>query len=182
MYVKVANGAVEKYPYSTGELRQTNPQTSFPTELSDALLAEWGVYRIATTSPPDHDKINESPEETTPTEVSGVWTQTWVIRPATAQEIAQRIEAIQSDVVSQTQHRLDSFAQERSYDGILSLCTYAACPIQKFAVEGQYGVEIRGATWDKLYEILAEVQAGTRPMPSGYADIEPELPPLAWPV
>jgi hypothetical protein len=29
--------------------------------------------------------------------------------------------------------------------------------------------------------LLAEVQAGTRPMPSGFADIEPELPPLVWP-
>jgi hypothetical protein len=36
-------------------------------------------------------------------------------------------------------------------------------------------------TWARLYELLAEVQAGTRPMPTGFADIEPELPPLVWP-
>jgi hypothetical protein len=30
--------------------------------------------------------------------------------------------------------------------------------------------------------MLAEVLAGTRPMPSGYADIEGELPALSWPV
>jgi hypothetical protein len=29
--------------------------------------------------------------------------------------------------------------------------------------------------------MLAEVQAGLRPIPSGYADIEADLPPLAWP-
>ncbi len=51
----------------------------------------------------------------------------------------------------------------------------------KFRVEGQYGVEARDATWAKLYQILAEVEAGTRPIPSDYADIEPELPVLAWP-
>ena len=29
--------------------------------------------------------------------------------------------------------------------------------------------------------IMGEVQAGTRPMPAGFADIEADLPVLAWP-
>jgi hypothetical protein len=29
--------------------------------------------------------------------------------------------------------------------------------------------------------MLDEVIAGTRPMPTGFADIEPELPVLTWP-
>lgn len=49
------------------------------------------------------------------------------------------------------------------------------------AVEHKYGVEARDATWAKLYEVMADVEAGTRPMPAGYADIEPELPVLEWP-
>lgn len=36
--------------------------------------------------------------------------------------------------------------------------------------------------WAKLYEILAEVETGTRPMPVGFKDIEPELPILQWPL
>lgn len=91
-------------------------------------------------------------------------------------------EELQSEIVAATQQRLDDFARTRGYDGILSLCTYATSTVPKFAAEGQYGVEARDATWAKLYEILAEVEAGTRPMPSGYADIEPLLPPLEWPV
>ena len=50
----------------------------------------------------------------------------------------------------------------------------------KFQAEGQYGVEARDATWAKLYEIMAEVKAGTRPMTAGYNEIEPELPALEW--
>jgi hypothetical protein len=88
---------------------------------------------------------------------------------------------IQSEIVAATQQRLDTFAQTRNYDGVLSLCTYASSPNPKFQAEGQYGVEARDATWSKLLEILAEVEAGTRPMPTGYADIESELPPLVWP-
>lgn len=48
-------------------------------------------------------------------------------------------------------------------------------------VAGQYCVEMRDATWATLYQIMAEVEASTRPMPTGYADIESELPALAWP-
>jgi hypothetical protein len=88
---------------------------------------------------------------------------------------------IQEQIVTATQQRLDNFAKTRNYDGVLSLCTYASSPNPKFQAEGQYGVEARDATWSKLYEIMAEVEAGTRPMPTGYADIEPELPPLVWP-
>ena len=90
-------------------------------------------------------------------------------------------DKVQAEIVTATQQRLDDFARTRNYDGILSLCTYATSTVQKFQAEGQYGVTARDATWAKLYEMLAQVEAGTRPVPGGYADIEPELPVLAWP-
>ena len=90
-------------------------------------------------------------------------------------------EQIQAEIVTSTQRRLDDFSKTRNYDSILSACTYAADLNPKFAAEGQYCVDARGATWTKLLEMLAEVEAGTRPMPSGYADVEGELPMLAWP-
>lgn len=88
---------------------------------------------------------------------------------------------IKAECIAGTQRRLDTFAQTRGYDGILSACTYATSTVDKFRNEGTYCVEARDATWSKAYEILAEVEAGTRPMPSGYPDIEPDLPPLVWP-
>lgn len=91
-------------------------------------------------------------------------------------------EQIMAECVDRTQKRLDDFARSRGYDNILSACTYATSTVPKFQKEGQYCVEARDATWAKLYEILAEVEAGTRPMPSGFADVEPLLPPLEWPV
>jgi len=90
-------------------------------------------------------------------------------------------EQIQAEIVIDTQKRLDDFAKTRNYDGIVSLCTYASSPSAKFKAEGQYGVDVRDASWTKLYEILAEVEAATRPMPTSYSEIEPELPTLAWP-
>ena len=90
-------------------------------------------------------------------------------------------EEIQKEVTEGTQLRLDTFARTRNYDGILSACTYATSSIPKFQAEGQYCVNARDNTWAALYSILAEVQEGTRPIPSSYADIEGDLPILIWP-
>lgn len=100
---------------------------------------------------------------------------TWDSPQARAERI---IPAIQSAV----QGRLDAFAQTRRYDGILSACTYATSTVPQFRADGQYCVQVRDATWAKCTEILAAVQAGTRPLPGGYSDIEAELPVLEWPL
>ena len=91
------------------------------------------------------------------------------------------IEDIQNEIVNKVQERLDNFARTKNYDDILSACTYATSSIVKFKVEGQYCVDSRDKTWGALYQILAEVQNGTRPIPESYQDIEKDLPVLAWP-
>ena len=95
-------------------------------------------------------------------------------------------EPIQPDqllaqIVQATQTRLDVFAQERNYDGILSACSYATSTVPQFQTEGQYCVQARDATWATLYAILAQVQAGERLPPQSYADLQAQLPILAWP-
>lgn len=89
---------------------------------------------------------------------------------------------VKAEIVAATQQRLDAFAKTRDYDGVLSLCTYASSVNPKFKQEGQYGVEARDTTWAKVYDIFAEIDAGTRPVPDGYAAIESELPVLEWPI
>lgn len=91
------------------------------------------------------------------------------------------VHDIEGAIVEAAQGRLDGFARTRGYDGILSAATYATSTVEKFKTEGQLCVELRDATWAKLYEILDEVKAGTRPLPGSIADIESDLPELAWP-
>ena len=93
--------------------------------------------------------------------------------PPTAEQIIAKYTA---DV----QQHLDAFARTRGYDNILSACTYATSTVPKFAAEGQYAVEARDATWAKCYEVLAEVEAGSRPMPT-LDELLAELPVLTWP-
>lgn len=80
----------------------------------------------------------------------------------------------------EAQARLDTFAKSRGYDGILSACTYATSQVPRFRAEGQRCVDLRDQTWARLYEILAKVEAGTRPVPLSLADIEADLPALVW--
>ena len=98
----------------------------------------------------------------------------------TIQRLSKKID-FKDLIVASTQARLDDFAKTRNYDGILSLCTYATSSVPKFAAEGQCGVDSRDQTWARLYTIMQEVEAGTRQMPLGFSDIEPDLPVLAWP-
>ena len=78
------------------------------------------------------------------------------------------------------QQHLDTFARTRNYDGILSATTYAASTVPKFAAEGQYAVIARDNTWAAAYQLLAEVEAGTRTVPT-MEEILSELPTLTWP-
>lgn len=114
--------------------------------------------------------------DATGAEIGSYWNgQSFLIAVPTLHEI-------RSEIVAATQARLDAFARERNYDDIKSACTYAGCSVPKFNTEGSYCQDRRAETWAKLYDMLAEVQAGTRPMPNSFADVEPELPALVWPI
>lgn len=100
-----------------------------------------------------------------------------VPEPADPPSAEDMIAAVQAAV----QHRLDTFARTRAYDGILSAATYATSAVPKFAAEGQYAVQARDATWAACYTIMADVQAGLRPMPT-IEHVLAELPTLEWPL
>ena len=90
MYIKLNNGQIDKYPYSQGQLRADNPQTSFPRELPDSLLAEWGIYPV---KPVDRPQVDHTQEvfELDPVYQNGEWIQTWNVVDASHEVVLQRI-------------------------------------------------------------------------------------------
>lgn len=96
------------------------------------------------------------------------------------ERIAQAARPTQAQYVDAVQAMLDAKARERNYDGILSACTYATDSIPKFQAEGQACVAWRGAVWDKCYDVLAQVQAGSIAQPS-LAELLAMLPTMEWP-
>ena len=57
LLVKTANGQVEQFPYTLGDLRRDNPQTSFPKKIGDAILAKYGIYHVMPDPQPAHDPM-----------------------------------------------------------------------------------------------------------------------------
>lgn len=90
MYIKLNNGVIEKYPYSIGELRKDNNQTSFPSNIPESLLNEYNVFKVEHTSYPDVG-INKNVAEGQPELVDGVWKQVWNVTDATTQEHLSRV-------------------------------------------------------------------------------------------
>lgn len=96
MYLKVKNNDIEKYPYNVNHLKQDNPQVSFPAEISDELLAEYGVYKVKQIETPaftyKHNMV-----EGTPVNNNGEWEQTWVLTEKSVEEIANLEEGFRRE-------------------------------------------------------------------------------------
>lgn len=182
MYVLAPNQIVDKFPYSIGDLRKDNPQVSFPKNPSVEMLTSYNIYPVVSTGAAYDPATQVATQEgCVYNGTLSRWETNWMVRSKTVDELAADVARLQVGIVNATQARLDDFARTRNYDGILSAATYAASGVLMFAGEGQYAVSARDQTWATLYTILAEVQAGTRPMPTSFDDIEPLLPVLAWP-
>lgn len=167
--------------------RLSRPEVSWPNTLNEETLDLFGADFVLPTEPPVAGR-EQSVEELAPVQNSeGQWVQTWQLRNWTAEEIQAADLQLQAIITDSVQQRLDDFARTRKYDGILSACSYATGTNPVFQAEGQYCVTAREDTWAALYAIDADVKAGNWPTvgagqkPASYADIEPQLPVLAWP-
>ena len=74
---------------------------------------------------------------------------------------------------------MDKTVQTRGYDSIHTACTYTNSTDETFKTEGTACVAWRDAVWRKCYDILAEVKAGTREIPTE-EELLAELPVLDW--
>lgn len=171
------------YPVTERQIKALYPNTAFPEPFVPP-----APFAVVFESPvPAYDAMTHFVKEIAPAkDAQNRWVRRYEVVARSQEEITANVTARNSVllkvIIDAAQERLDSFARTRGYDGIMSLCTYATSTHPIFAVEGQYGVEARDATWSTLYQMLAEVQGGTRPLPTGYADIEPYMPALAWPI
>lgn len=91
MHALIVNGAVAKYPYTIGQLRKDNPQTSFSKRPSDEVLESWGVFVVAKVERPNVDHT-KNVTEGAPVFKDNQWTQVWIITDASAEEILNRKE------------------------------------------------------------------------------------------
>ena len=187
--MEYVNTETLQYPVYEGDIRLALKTTmSWP---KGAFTAPPPYAQVTPVAAPAYNPVTQTLTKTAQLQ-NGSWIQVWAVGnkfdnqedadAALAEDTANRVQHLITSVQDKTQTRLDDFAKTRNYSGMLSLCTYATSTNSKVQAEGQYGVEVRDQTWAALYQIMADVQAGNRPMPSAYSAIESELPPLVWPV
>jgi hypothetical protein len=92
LYVKVSNGSVQ-FPYTIGQLRKDNPNTSFPAYITEATLANYSVFPVTEVAAPVVDPLTQRHEQTTPTQVDGKWTQVWQVIDLTEDQAAANVRA-----------------------------------------------------------------------------------------
>ena len=78
----------------------------------------------------------------------------------------ERAAFLLDSITSAIQNALDDFARTRGYDDIRSACTYALSADAAFRAEGEYCMALRDATWREAWNLLDEVKAGVRAIPS----------------
>jgi hypothetical protein len=108
MYVLAPNQTVETYPYSIGALRRDNPNTSYPRNPSDAVLASWNVFPVTDEPTPAYNPATQNCNQVNPTLIDGKWVMTWAVTPATPEEIAERTSAKESEVRQQRNELLSA--------------------------------------------------------------------------
>jgi hypothetical protein len=88
-HVKITNGEVDQYPYTVGQLRRDNPNTSFPKTIPEDQLNSFGVYSVTVVDDPSFDQTTQYIQRASaPTLIDGVWTLSKSVVNMTAEQVA----------------------------------------------------------------------------------------------
>ncbi len=89
MYLRIVNNTTT-YPYTIKDLRESLPNVSLPSELTNEQLAEWEMYEVSYTPKPND--YTKNIVEGIPTLVDGTYYQNWIQTDASQSEIDIRID------------------------------------------------------------------------------------------
>jgi hypothetical protein len=107
MFALIENGAVKKYPYSLYEIQRANLNTSFPSAVSDATMAEYGAMRVYFATQPVLSDTQVLEEDPPVFDVDAQrWSQVWRVREMTTEEVTQRFDSAASAVREQRNDKL----------------------------------------------------------------------------
>lgn len=106
MFAKITNGSVDRFPYSVGDLRRDNPNTSFPKNISAEIMATYGMVPVAQLAEPDHNPLTHFVEyDPAPVLEGGKWVLLPSVRELSAEQLSDRY-ASAADFVRSERSRL----------------------------------------------------------------------------
>lgn len=148
------------------DTQQTINGVTYPNLRDPAIRAQLGVVEVPDPVYPDPDLYYWTENENGSLNI-------------TAKSPEQVLAIKNGKFLAAVQAHLDSRAQEKGYDGIVSACSYAGAA-NPFQAESQVYVAWRGNVWAYCYAEVEKVENGTRPIPE-LADFIAELPELVLP-
>jgi hypothetical protein len=95
MYIRVVNNTPSVF--TAKMLRDAYPNTSFPRNPPDEVLAQYSVFPVTFMPDPPYDEATERLVSGTPVEVNGVWQQTAVVQPLSPEEVAAKAEDVANE-------------------------------------------------------------------------------------
>ena len=153
MRVKITNGNVDTYPYSVGQLRRDNPNTSFPKQVPDEMLESYGIYTVVYTDMPSiDDRTQKVEQDATPSLVDGAWTIGWTTSSKTAEET----QAWDDSMASSNRGKRDSLLIQSDWTQV------ADAPVDA-TVWATYRQALRDITDHSNWPNLADADWPTKP-------------------
>ena len=89
MYLRIINNEIS-YPYTIKDLKAAHRNITFPNEIGEETMTQFGLYEVEQTPKPNDYTKNIT--EGTPIYDNGVYTQNWLQTDASQSEIDNRIE------------------------------------------------------------------------------------------
>ena len=129
-YVKVENGVPILYTLS--QLRQDNPNVSFPREPTASVLADYGVYILQDDPKPRAEVVEKGPIE----ERNGEWWQTYTGRDETPEEYRADM------VVTMRQARLALLQQNKLADVTAVIAALPDGEREAAEIQWEYGNDV----------------------------------------
>lgn len=96
-FARVEEGRVVAYPLSLRAIQLAHPNISFPLDVADEGLLDYGYAVVIPTAKP-RPTIDAVPVEGDPECLGGYWRQSWELRPTGPHEKEAFIAAVSADV------------------------------------------------------------------------------------
>lgn len=101
MHLKLTNGTPAKY--SLGQLRRDNPNTSFPKQIPDDLLASYDVYPYTRPSVPEYDNLSSKVVDGSfEQDAVGNWSLPYMVEQQPLEQAERNIRFRRDDLLQET--------------------------------------------------------------------------------
>ncbi len=105
MYVKINNNnQIDVFPYSINQLKLDNSNTSFPSSISDEMLASYNVYAVTSIEPPEITLTQYVTRNAMPNYNNGRWEISYSVNDMSAEEAENVIRETRHELLQETDY------------------------------------------------------------------------------